>query len=322
MLIGIKLFDNYFIKGVMQMPKMIPITKKREWLNRYEQGNSEASIAKGEHRDLNVIKRGIRDAKNERNLSVAQAGLLKDALRKHQDSLLAVLKNMLSAIMVPPTTLELPKRFSPEGKPIILPFAQITYNNQKGLVLSLTDEDTINWQLLREHLKGERLWGKVEKWKKAILGNVKARIALRLKTETLLESNTTYRVIDVIDNTSSANYLYSAAVELFCRMAMEEAIQIPDREVFVRDLIVIAEPYIKYTKGDKPLAHYADLAKQFRSSIINSYDSLIKYTKVTKMKENYENLCDITKKTKDYIEEIVLLGIIPGHCRVCQRLGL
>jgi hypothetical protein len=243
-------------------------------------------------------------------------------LRKHQDSLLAVLKNLLGATVVPPTTLELPKRFSPEGKPIILPGAQITYNDQKGLFLSLTDEDTINWQLLREHLKGERLWGKVEKWKKAILGHVKARIALRLKARALLESGTDYKAIDVINDTISENYLYSAAVELFYRMAMEEALQIPNIEVFDRDLIVIAEPYIKYTKGDKPLAHYANSPEQFRSSIISSYDRLIKYTKVSRIKEDYENLCDITKKTKDYIEEIILLGIIPGHCRVCQRLGL
>ena len=171
-------------------------------------------------------------------------------------------------------------------------------------------------------LKGERLWGKVEKWKKAILGHVEARIALRLKTKTLLESNTNYRVIDVIDNAGSANYLYSAAVELFYRMAMEEALQILNREVFDRDLVVTAKPYIKYTKGDKPLAHYANSAKQFRSSIISSYDMLMKSAEVAEMKEDCENLCDITKKTRDYIEEIVLLGIIPGHCRVCQRLGL
>ena len=63
------------------MPKMIPIMEKREWLSLYEQGRSEAVIARDKHRDLNVIKRGIQEARNERNLSLAQSEMLKDALR-------------------------------------------------------------------------------------------------------------------------------------------------------------------------------------------------------------------------------------------------
>jgi len=166
-----------------------------------------------EHRDLNVIKRGIRDAKNERNLSLAQAEILRGALRQHHAGLLAVLNNIFSAIVLPPADLELPRRPGNMEKSIMLTSAQISYDTQKGLFVSLTDEDTINWQLLREHLKRDRLWGKLEKWKKAIVEHIKARINLRLKAQMLLESNTGFRVIDVIENANSAKshrYYYYA----------------------------------------------------------------------------------------------------------------
>lgn len=155
-----------------------------------------------------------------------------------------------------------------------------------------------------------------------MVDHIRARINLRLKVQTILESTTGFRVIDVIENTNSASYLYFAAVELFYQKAMEEAFQTPNREVLNEELIVIAKPYIRYTKGDKPLAHCLDSAEQCQLSIINSYYSLMKSVEVDRIKESHENLVDITKKTRSMMEEIILLGLIPGRCRVCRRLGL
>jgi hypothetical protein len=305
------------------MPKKIPIAEKREWLELYEKGQSEAAIATAKNRDLNVIKRGIQEARNERNLSLAQAGMLKDALRQHQDKLLAVMQAILGAVIMPSSDLELPRKLGDAANPIILPGARIEYDPQVGLFITLKDESNVHWQLLKEHLRRDRLWGKLEQWKKVMIDHLRARIDLRLKAKTLLEGSTALRVLDVIDNAPGNDFLYFAAVDLFYRIILKEAIQAPNRESFNEGMVLISEPYIKYEQGAIPLAHCSKSHhKACRANIIDAFKKFEKSTEVGKIKATYKELSDITDKARKIAEEINLLGLIPGQCRVCRRLGM
>jgi hypothetical protein len=83
------------------MPKMIHITDSRNWLQRYEEGKSEASIAKDAKRDIKTVKNGIQKAREERRINIVQTEFLREALRKHQDQLLAAITEIKAALIVP-----------------------------------------------------------------------------------------------------------------------------------------------------------------------------------------------------------------------------
>ncbi|MDD5511189.1 MAG: hypothetical protein PHI12_10320 [Dehalococcoidales bacterium] len=304
------------------MPKKLPASEKREWLRRYEEGEAEATIAKDEHRDLNVIKRGIEEAKNERRLSLAQSEMLKDALRKHQDKLLAVMTSLLGALVIPPPDLELPRNGVNSANSIKLSGAQIDYDTYKGLLVTLDAESGIHWELLREHLKRDRLWKRLEEWKDATTQHTRARMGLKLHAETLLTANTGLRALDNIDNAPGDDYLYYPAVGLLYRIALDEAIQTPNREGFREEMLVIEKPRIKYAKGDMPLVHFSELKEGYRAGIIKAFEKIMSSAKVGEVKSTYEILKEATDKARRIAEEINLLGLIPGQCRVCRRLGM
>lgn len=305
------------------MPKKIPLAEKREWLELYEQGKSEAAIAKGKHRDLNVIKRGMEEARNERNLSMAKSAMLKDALRQHQDKLLEVTNSILGALVMPSAELELPRQLGNKAQPIKLTVAHIEYDPDVGLIIKIDGEGNVQWELIREHLRRDRLWSKLEKWKKVMLDHIKARTDLRLKAQTLLKESTGLRVLDTIDNASGDDYLYFAGVNLFYQIALTEAVEAPNIESFREELVVISEPCIKYERGNVPLAHCSKSHHAAcRSKIIEAFQKLKRSSEIGRIKATYEELDDITTKARKLAEEISLLGLVPGQCRVCRRLGI
>ena len=304
------------------MPKIIPISEKRKWLQFYEQGKSEASIAKVEQRDINVIKRGILAARNERDLSLARSEMLKDALRQHQDKLLEVMDNILNSLVMPPVDLEMPGKPADVAYPIKLSGARIEYDPEAGLVVMIQNESDVHWELIQEHLKHDRLWGKLTQWKAAMVTHMKARINLRLKAEVLLRENTGLGVIDTIDNAPNEDYLYPAAVNLFYQIATKKALKSPNKESFREALVVLSEAYIKYAQGNIPLVHCSKNHADYRIKIIDAFKKLNNASESSKINETYEALSEATDKARKMAEEITLLGLIPGQCRVCRRLGM
>ena len=81
------------------MPKKFLDTDKRKWLKLYEDGKTEIQIAKEYAKcDLRTVRRGIEEARHKLDVKVARAELLKEALRKHQDSLFKELDEIIHRI--------------------------------------------------------------------------------------------------------------------------------------------------------------------------------------------------------------------------------
>ena len=60
--------------------------------------------------------------------------------------------------------------------------------------------------------------------------------------------------------------------------------------------------------------------EECREKIIYVYDSLLVSTEAYKVKNTHKVLANITRLTKRQADEIMLLGMITGKCRVCRRL--
>jgi len=70
------------------MPKKFSVTDKNKWLEDYENGKSESSIANDSSCDLRTVKRGIEEARRQRDAVAARVDLLKQAVLKHQERLM------------------------------------------------------------------------------------------------------------------------------------------------------------------------------------------------------------------------------------------
>lgn len=304
------------------MPKTIPWVEIRKWLEQYEKGKSEAKIAKDAKRDAKTVKRGIERARRERDAATARAELLKEALQKHQNQLLGVVDNVLSALVVPSPDLSLNRQRDGSLSPIKLSGATISYDREKGLVLELRDENTTQWKLLKEHLKRDRLWGMVDRWKEAMIAHIHARGELKLKVEQLLESITGYKLVDT---PTTPPFLYSNyTVDLLYGTVINRALQAVDVDDVNLEKDIIADTStgeVRY-RNSLTLAKAPGEEKHCRKNIISTFIKVQKSGKIDKVANTYNGLNEATVKARRAVEEISLLGFVPGYCRVCRRLGI
>ena len=301
------------------MPKTIPVTEMRQWLKYYEQGRSEASIAKDAKRDVKTVKRGIEHARRERDAAAARTELLKEALHKHQNQLLGIIDNVLAALVMLGPDLALSRERDGSLVPIRLPGAIVSYDKYVGLVLELSDEDTAQWGLLREHLRHDRLWGKIDRWKEKMIAHLKARLALKHKAEFLLYMRTGYKLVET---PITPPFLYSNSANLFYKAALNRALGVPNDTNMEEQIIADADSgEVRYGIG-LILAEAPGAVEKCKASILNAYIELLEAGEVQLVAGTYEDLEQSTAGARRSVEEISLLGLVPGQCRVCRRLGM
>ena len=108
------------------------------------------------------------------------------------------------------------------------------------------------------------------------------------------------------DNKQSANLL-GELVALFYDVTTKRILGIPNA-TDVQRLI--------YEK----LLSYKD-AVETGDKLVSIFDSLPISIEAFRVKNTYEELTKITKLAKRQVDEILLLGMVTGKCRVCRRLG-
>lgn len=295
------------------MPKKIPLSETREWLQSYEQGKPEASIAKDAHRDVKTIKSGIEHARRERYVHAAQVELLREALSKHQNQMLEVTSKILSALVVP----DLDLRLRP---PITIPGAKVNYEGLSGLVVVLNVENTPHWELLREHLKRDKMWKAVALWKKSLVAHLQARTALKLKTEMILEQKTKCTVVDKPINQPFL-YSYTAGDRLY-RALLNRALDIPNDENPEEHIVADTESGVVRWDVGTILAKAPGIEEECRENILDVFKNPRAVTEINQVADSYKEVKESIDKARRVVEEISLLGMVPGRCRVCHRLGI
>jgi hypothetical protein len=307
------------------MPKKIPITEKREWLRRYEEGETAVQIKKnlleGSKYDLKTINSGIEWARLERTAASAQDELVKDRLKDHHDQLLGVVHNILSALVIPERYLPLGKNI--KGKkvvslPIELPESRVTYDSEKGLVLTLKDEDSSLWELLREHMKHDRLWKILDTWKSAVTSHFQARTMLALAVEEIFKTKIGY---DIDDDADSPPVLYRYTVDRLIQQVIYIALG-GSLSKKLEDLFIVdtRDGIVRWV--DDTLAKCPGAEEECKTKVIKVVGDALNSNEAKTVADTYEKIDQPMAKAYRILEEIKLLGMVPGKCRVCRRLGL
>lgn len=69
-------------------------------------------------------------------------------------------------------------------------------------------------------------------------------------------------------------------------------------------------------------AEHVNDAEKCKANILDAFESLQIVSEIKKLQETYDNLKAATYKARRATEEISLLRLVPGRCRVCRRLGI
>ncbi len=288
------------------MSKKISIQEKRKWLDMYEQGKTEVQIARQVRRDPRTIVKGLEEATKDRRLASVEAEMLRNALFKHQDQLTSVLKNMAEMLVMPPYNLEMREEKEGIFAPIPLSGALLKQVSNEQMILEIHDEAKLEWELLKEHLKQDELWDSIKQWRKTSIDHVWVRWQLKQAIKSNFMKDTVL---------GTSKYSNSKQLENLLHELIDLLYDVTTQKILGN-----------LNTTDVPSAIYSivgsdnDIVKS-KDKIVSIFASLPGSLEVYRMKNTYEELAKITQLAKRQVDEILLLGMVTGKCRVCRRLG-
>ncbi len=300
------------------MPRKFDDAKKKEWLELSEQGKTERWIAHRSACDVRTVKKAINDARLKRDVVTARIELVKDALRKHQDGLLEEVDQIKASLVIPERDFAV--RSWHHGENSIL--------DDTGEQIKLEgSEDSTMRRLLREHLRQDKLWRVLAQWEKARVNHLSARAAFQRKTATVLQDKTSYKLIDG-DGTSPFMYSYTAGA-LFYKAAIDLAFAAPDERA-QKGIIKKMETAITVNtnNGDVVFGSGSILAvapgseETTKQHLLDALEDLAASHEARAVVESHQALEQIMTKARQVVEDIRLLGLVPGQCEICRRLGM
>jgi len=303
------------------MPRKFSITKKREWLEAYERGTPEAAIAGTDHCDVRTIKKGITEARRERDVSLARADLLKEALHKHNADLMSLLKQLENVLQSIPVPQAIPWGESAAGS-LKFPGGKAQYETWPEIKVwnvTLDIEAEARWQLLLEHLKRDPLNKALNIWRKTLSSHIEAQVSLKQELAELLENKTGYQ----LENKRAGDRcLFSSAVDhlfYFLLMGLPRPIDISE---MVNDIVADSNTgQVKYGEGTT-LALAPGKEEDCKNNIIDALKELSTKEAMGTVITNYETHRTSSDKASKAVEEIRMMGLVPGQCRICRRLGI
>ena len=303
------------------MPKKTSINTQTKWLNDYEDGVPEVNIACDAKCDLRTVKKGIEQARYARQMQIAKADLMKEALCQHHSQLIDVLKDILTAVTLPAPQLEVPLQVEITTPPSILAGGEVSWRNgERRMVLDV--EKTLMFELLADHLDRDAIWENIKTWKETIIVHIEARMALKKLAYNLIKDKTGYPIIQHIDKAPDKGFIWPITVELFYDAALNHALLIKGGPDIAGALVASsADPYVRLEDGNHLLANVPGAQEGCKENLIKAFNELRKSDKMMAVFDTYDQVKTTTQKTRRVVEDISLFGMLPGSCRVCRRMG-
>ena len=177
------------------------------------------------------------------------------------------------------------------------------------------------WSLLQEHLKRDPVWRMLADWKKAYAAHLNAKIAFQCKTVDLLEEKTGYKLVDGRGTPSPPFVHIQTAAHLFFEAAIHQALRTSEMKDLEDGIVAdTAAGEVRY--GGSVLAKATGNEEECKRNLLAALRELQASPEAVRVADTYRILSEHTVKPRKAVEEISLLGLVPGQCRICRRLGL
>jgi hypothetical protein len=194
----------------------------------------------------------------------------------------------------------------------------------KGVRLDI--EEKPEWELLDEHLRpADPLKKALSSWKKALASYIEARISFKRKIAALLKQETGLRMLEkssvqLADMGSEAPFIDPYAVDVLGQMLLDYLIHSRDMAALADNITVTNDTEVRYDNGSL-LAYTPDTAAECKTNIVRVM-SLPDISQDEDLVKTYQTMEEAANKAKRAAQELLLLGLVPGRCRICRRLGM
>ncbi|MFU8796719.1 MAG: hypothetical protein ACNA7X_05445, partial [Dehalococcoidia bacterium] len=180
-------------------------------------------------------------------------------------------------------------------------------------------EDMVD-DMLKQHLRGDKLWKLIARRERAYSAHRSARVDLQCRVVRLLEARTGCALDEWGDAQPPSVCSYTTG-ELCYRFALGHSFgELTDSSW--QDEIVVDSSGDHVVHRNYILAHAPGKAAEFRENLVNAFREAQPTVEVTRVKNTYEELATATLGARKAIEEIKQLGLVPGRCDICRRLGM
>lgn len=299
-------------------PKVYP-GERRQWLELYEGGRSIPFIARTAGRDSRTVQKQLHIAADERERAVANSQRYRDAMRKHDDDLLGVIRGLRGTLRVPHDEQLTIMPFFPRVQGITVQVAGREYGSRGGHlvtseVFSGNEDSRRLLELALEHFAKEKnLWKSLDRWVEVLDEYVHLCYDLGAKAGVMVSERLEAEILD------HGEGLHAGYITWACRFAIAD--KMGDQESSARK-VKMAGSQLRFNGSDlaefespevlgKAEAYFHELMETLRSDgVIMEIASL--------KKELQAGLPGIKRQLGD----LLLLGLVPGRCSVCRKLVL
>jgi hypothetical protein len=311
------------------MPREFPIALKRKWLEANERGDNPRKIAENFGCDVRTVRKGIEEARWERETNLKRGELIREALTNHNKSLINLIGELMPYLIPLPVNQPIPWKDVPSVSLIDIPGGKVEYVTSPHPAvkeIKLDIEERPEWELLNEHLhSADPLRKYFKSWKKSVASHIEARINFKRNLAAALVRETGLRIlekssIEMKDLKSEAPFIDPFAVDALTQELLSRLIHSQDIVDYIETITIINDAEIRYDNTSL-LAYAPQNAKGCKTSILRVMQQP-DISQDTGLINTNRAMEEATGKVKKAAQELLLLGLIPGRCRICRRLGM
>jgi len=137
----------------------------------------------------------------------------------------------------------------------------------------------------------------------------------------MLENETGLRVLGEIPDDKKTSFVFPANVKLFYGVAINKALGIPDETNPQERIIATPDGYILNGVAGTKLAYCPGKQEQCRDKLIKVFNKIPDAPEFRNIPASNDDLRSAIKKAKQPLEDVHLLGLVSGQCRICSQVS-
>lgn len=294
--------------------------ERRDILESYERGSSMPALAKSTGRNIRTIKSQLQMAGDEREMALARTAMYREALQQHNQGMIAALRLLKGSLGIPNDEFITPIPRFPEAASTALAVMRIRFSDGEPELEPLgdSDEDARLLDLAREHLRREKgLWNGLDDWNQKVIEYAQACYGLGVFTGDAVVERSHF---EFVSGNTGQDGIHQSFISWSCRRGIEIAMD----ELPIDDnaLLKLAHSQVHYGGSTIASISKPDEQEEARDLFLGLIDELSKSQLTLQIVDLRKELEDILPGLTRFVGDVLLLGLIPGRCSVCQKLGL
>ena len=116
--------------------------------------------------------------------------------------------------------------------------------------------------------------------------------------------------------------VYPHAVNLYNTVHIRKALGIIDGTNPEKRLIATEDGYVLHGEAGSEMAYCPGKQNECREGLIRAFEKIQNLPETKNVVSTEAELKSVSDKLKRPLEDIGLMGLVPGRCRICNRISL